>query len=432
MLIKMPNAKSIFKSLLYFVLCLIVIAVAWAAYINYHGDEKPDAGRDVFYAVSEKPVPDDQNIAVAISGITAPAGSDVFEFGRFILNTYKNTENNDDVKKLISQKDSLAFVGNAEELDCWFYSENQQLKNDESCADEARIRKLLADNKVLLNRYFDLYKLPYFQGVSKNNLIMIQINDLLQAEIRLDANQLQFDVAFEKWKKNHTFIKHLLKQDCNLLNCMTAVALLGSSSKTLEHLLLKKPDLASTHYQELLTLLEPSNINLEAMLRLEVSGKYEVFNSKSFKQQLHINYLKNRHYRADMDFLIEARKSPFNYVHSENTLREKGYRRPHSIIDIDWLNPINSILSKYEYISIYNKLNLIQKMHIKNAQIQLLRLNVQIKQQDIAESQIQAFLNNARAASNNPFTNNPMQYDEKKKVIYCIQPWSGDKTEVRL
>ena len=247
-----------------------------------------------------------------MAGITAPADTAVFEYGRFVLNTYKNAENSDAAKKLIAQKNSLAFVGKAEELDCWLYEENDQKQNNEHCADEARIRTLLADNKILLNRYLDLYKLPYFQSSSKNNMLIIQLNDLLQVGIKLDANQQQYNLAFEKWQKNHAFINHALEQEGNLLNRMTMLALLGSSSNSLEYLLLKKPDLASTYHQELLTLLKPSNFNLEAMLRLESSTKYDAFKSMQAEEKVHINYLKNRAYRADMDLLVEAKKSPFN------------------------------------------------------------------------------------------------------------------------
>lgn len=80
--------KFILKIVLFTITLLILLVLLWAAYIAYRGDEARDAGRDAFYAQSIIAVPDNQNIAVAISGINAPIGADIIAHGRFVIDTY--------------------------------------------------------------------------------------------------------------------------------------------------------------------------------------------------------------------------------------------------------------------------------------------------------------------------------------------------------
>ena len=50
--------KSLLKYILSTIALIVLLVIAWVAYINFHGDEVPDAGRDAFYARSYIVVPD--------------------------------------------------------------------------------------------------------------------------------------------------------------------------------------------------------------------------------------------------------------------------------------------------------------------------------------------------------------------------------------
>lgn len=82
MIIKKLKTIKPIKLLICFGLINLLIFSALVAYSFLHV-EKPDAGRDEFYASSETNVPDNQNIAIALSGLNAPAGIDIIKHGRF-------------------------------------------------------------------------------------------------------------------------------------------------------------------------------------------------------------------------------------------------------------------------------------------------------------------------------------------------------------
>ena len=203
-----------------------------ATYIAYRGDEAPDAGRDAFYALPVVAVPDNQNIAVAISGINAPIGVDIIEHGRFVIDVYASAESTKVREEIIAKKGEINLTIKSDELYCWF---NDAFKNTpDSCASPLRVRTLLAENKLHLARYADLKKLPYLQGVIKNVMPVIHINDLLATEIKLDVDDNKSAIAYQKWLQNHRFIDRVLAQDGDTLNRKLFLLLYEKSLNTLE------------------------------------------------------------------------------------------------------------------------------------------------------------------------------------------------------
>ncbi|MGB4811640.1 MAG: hypothetical protein WBP13_04035 [Methylophilaceae bacterium] len=77
-------------------------------------------------------------------------------------------------------------------------------------------------------------------------------------------------------------------------------------------------------------------------------------------------------------------------------------------------------------------LELVKSMHLKNAFINLLNLSLGIRQQNMDDNHIQAYLNSVGNQYNCPFTERPMAYDVAKKTIYCEEIEMKNKAEVRL
>ena len=435
MKITYPALSTISKRILYFVLFLLLLLLAWAAYINNYGDEEPDSGRDAFYARSEVKFQDIQNLAVAISGINAPKESDMIAHGRFVLNTYYKAQDSDTAKAIIANQNELKFIGESTEFDCWI-NNKVDIKNN-NCASPARIESLLLSNKVLLTRYKNLYDIMYFQGSSKNGMTVVKVNELLLAEIKLDISNNKPEIAYQKWHANHQFVSHVLSQPLELVDRMVYLVVYGYSLNTLEQLLFKAPQISTTHFDELQLMLKPRSLSwfkIKDLLSAEFHQDNNMFINKQLANtELHPNYIRNRIYRAHIDLLNEAQKIPFDYEKSENILYQKYHFGPARLHTLDWLDPLNSLLSKVSVRNSINCLSMFENIHSKNALSKLLNLSIQIRQKNIFEAAIQTFLNNAGSDYNNPFTNKPMLWDAKNKVIYFKEPSSeGRKVAVRL
>lgn len=61
--------------------------------------EDPDACRDELYANSQSNISDNQNIAIALSCLNAPAGADMFKHGRFVVYSLHKTQSDVDAKR---------------------------------------------------------------------------------------------------------------------------------------------------------------------------------------------------------------------------------------------------------------------------------------------------------------------------------------------
>ena len=427
--------KLILKYSLIATALIVLLLIAWLAYINFHGDEVPDAGRDAFYARSYIVVPDNQNIAVAISGINAPMGKDIVDHGRYVIDIYASAESSKASKAIIAKKGEIELTIKSDELFCWF---NDAFKNTpDSCASPLRVRTLLAENKLHLARYADLQKLPYLQGAIKNVMPVIHINELMATKIKLGIDDNQSTIAYQKWLQNHHFIEQVLAQDGDTLNRKLFLLLYEKSLNTLEFLLFKSPNMIKVHGDELLAILKPSGLekyNLKGMMQLDNNYTQQGVSKMGLSSaKIHPEYIANRRYRAQMDILKEANKIPFKFEEGEDKLYDQHYYNLYRQYKLDWLNPLNSLISNYAMSNVLRSFSIAESMHSANSLAKLLNLKIKIHHQNIADADIQTFLNNAGSKYFNPFTNKPMRWDAVKSVLICDKP-NSDKSaiEVRL
>ena len=354
--------------------------------------------------------------------------------GAFVVDTLLKTPANVDAKKTIDAVGKLDFVGTTDELECWIPSTEPY--TDEKCASDERVKTILAENKVLLTRYKSLYNMPSWQGVSGNGQYVINLNKLISAEIMLDLENGDSDIAYTKWRDNHVFISRVLKQDGTMIERAIFLVVDGISLTSLENILFKSPEVGITHFKVLNSLLKAKKLeryNLKGMLRADyVFITKEIFIKNKDIKGANADYIKNRLYRFQLVFLKYAQMPPATFDNSIVELNN-SYTYSANIFDYDLLNPIQSALAKLLTSVQTRGLELVKSMHSKDALIKLLDLSINIRQQKIPEADIQTFLNNAGGEYNNPFSNKPMQWDATKKVIYYIAPSSdGRKVAVRL
>ena len=434
MSIKTPKLISILKRTVFVLLFLVLLLSAWVAFAIYH-DESPDIGRDEFYALSPKNVPDSQNIAVAISGINAPSGADIFKHGRFAIDTFFKTENSAEAKKIVEASGNLAFVGDSNEIDCWLDEPLEDAKRN--CASAERIKSLLVQNNELLARYASLADIPSSNGAaSSNGQILINLNRLLAAEIKLNVEEGNSELAYNKWLKNHLIINHLFRQESTAIEHAIFLVIDGFNLYALENLLFKSPEIGIKHFEELSTILKSNGLeryNLKGMQRAE----YAFVNDHFLKRQkqvtyLHPEFIRNRIYQMQMVYLDIAQKSPSTFQTSSNELNKK-YGISISLMDYYWLDPFNSVIANRFTSGLMKSLELVKSMHAKNALISSINLSLQIKQQKIAHSNIQVFLNKAGKSYDCPFTDKPTQFDAQRNILFCENPESKERVaKVRL
>ena len=243
--------KSLLKYNLSTIALIVLLLIVWLAYINFHGDELPDAGRDAFYALSSIVIPDNQNITVAISGINAPAGTGIIDHGRYVIDAYQNEILSSELKNKIFKDIEIKFTGKREELDCWLYDD--LIKTTENCASNERVRALLQENKLLIERYKRLYQIPSWQGLcSSGGQTLLDIIRLLVADIKLDINAGNAELAYSKWKINPVFVNNVLKHETTAIEKAIFLVMDGFNFTSLEYLLLKQPQIMTNHYDELM------------------------------------------------------------------------------------------------------------------------------------------------------------------------------------
>ena len=433
MMIKILKKINPIKLLIWFGIVNLLIVSALFAYSYLHV-EIPDAGREAFYAKTQANIPDNQNIAIALAGLNAPTGIDIIKHGRFVVDTLQKTPADVDAKKIIAAAGKLDFVGTSDELECWIPSTEPY--TDEKCANTERVKTLLAENKELLVRYKSLYSMPIFHGMNGNGQYVINLNKLISAEIMLDLQRGDANSAYTKWRDNHLFISHVLKQDGTMIDRAIFLVVDGINLTSLENILIKAQEIGITHSSELNKLLQANKLeryNLKGMLLAE----YMLINNELFikgkeNKAMNVAYIKNRLYRFQLDFLNRAQMTPSTFDKSRNEMIAK-YELNGNIFSFDWLNPLQSVLASMLISGQSRGFHLVKSMHSKDALIKLLNLSVHIRQQKIPDSEIQIFLNNAGSEYNSPFTDKPMLWDATTKVIYYIEPSNdGRKVAVRL
>ena len=425
-----PPATSIGRAQRYGLFALALIA-GWLAFAFFH-DEKLDDGFDEFYFGARSVVPDDENISVGISGLSAPSGMDFMTHGRFVSGLWLSRISSEEAKARINALGKLDFIGTREELGCWY--ESIAKRKDENCGSESRLVMLLQSNAELLSRYRQLYRLPHSSRLTYNASLQIDLNRLIAAEIRLDLRKRRTDLAYQKWRDNHIFLRRMLGEEGTWVDKAIGLVVEQISLDTAEFLIKAAPEMASTHYQEMKELLRPDGLaryNLPGVMRAE----YELFDPiyakpASLRIWVHPGFIRNRFFRSATDFLKVSQGPPSEVAKEVNAMwltYSSGWR-------LDYLSdPLNTVWIRVLLGGQAKTGNMLQQMHLRDGQLRLLTLRLDILHLGVQDGGIDAFLESSEKGLRNPFTGDPMKWEPAKRAIYFQS--SGEEIitrEVRL
>lgn len=305
-----------------------------------------------------------------------------------------------------------------------------------TCADAAQVKTLIASNDELLQRYTHLNTLKHWQGnLEFSGQLVLNLNRLLAAQIKLDVDESRPELAYQKWRENFLFINRAIRQESTMIDRAIFLVTESLNLNALEYCLFKSPEIASAHADELNALLISIGLeryNLEAMARGDYKFINQTFMVKfEHEKNFHVEYIRNRLYRYQVDFLKYARYQPLSYDEGSAELAKK-YSTKLNLFEYDWLNPVHSILSRLLTGAYTRGFEILKSMHLHNANIKLLNISVKIRQQKIAVADMPAFLSHMGAAFNNPITGDPIQWNAAKKILFWEDPWRDSKIEVRL
>ena len=236
-----------------------------------------------------------------------------------------------------------------------------------------------------------MYSMPSWQGVSVNGQYVINLNKLISAEIMLHLTNGDAGSEYTKWRNNHEFISRVLKQDGTMIERVICLVVDDISLMSLENILFKSPEVGISHFEELNGLLKANKLeryNLKGMLRAD--NKFidnEMLTKNKNIKTMNIDYIKNRFYRYQLDFLNRILMPPSTFENSVIEMNKK-YKPNANVLKFDWPNPLKKVLANLIISGQLNGFSLVKSMQNKDALIKLLNLSIHIRQQKIQNENI--------------------------------------------
>jgi hypothetical protein len=246
-----------------------MVIVIWGVFVFNH-DERLDDGFNEFYFPVRPAVPDAENAAFAIAGLTAPSGTDFVAFGRSASDIWWSGISAGAARARIESNGKLDFVGTNDELNCW---DDVAPSNDVSkCATDARVLELVQQNAEMLSRYRKAFQLSYPYSPTYNGTTEISLNKLIANEIRLDLRQGRGEAAYQKWRDNQAFLRRALASEGTWVSKAIDLVLESISLSTADYLIRTAPQVANAHYVEMKELLNANGLegyNIDGVMRAE-------------------------------------------------------------------------------------------------------------------------------------------------------------------
>jgi hypothetical protein len=322
------------------------IVLAYAAWVFFQPDDA--LAPDVPTIPVSRSVSD---VTIGLIGLEAPAGADFMAYGRKIYLEMQQADFSSHSAtakgKTGEQRLAATFPDN---LECWLYRPRDEMSAEvkNNCATKAELQTVLNENAELISRYRQIQKLAFAaDGESFRMQSQIYLNKLHVAEIALDLQNGNAELAYRKWADNHRHQTRMAGYQGDWV--VTAVNLVneGLSLLALDILMAHAPQLMQTHRDELQDLLKPRpndwQRNLANILRSELR-QYKQRPESAVAQHIvheHVreNRLQNRYAAYIADYTNAVRKNPAN---TANALQEvhashRAWRAS------DLLDPINAI-----------------------------------------------------------------------------------------
>ena len=260
-------------------LLVAVALVALVIAINWRDQPLSDEARALLADQPAAPVPDRENILLALAGMKAPEEADVFEAGRrYIEQANREGGSAEQEKKKLKWQDTKP------PFDCKISMGDDFLQCVE--LERNRLAETLALNKTLVQRYRAMQELPRYAVIQAPGVWVIDmdfgtpftIHQSLLAQAVLDIKDWNMTAGLEFFKKDMALWRKNLDGKFCLLDSMFSTAWLMQDARGLNMLLsLPTVQISEEQRQEwraLLAPLSPEQQSLHAAWEGEIKFGY--------------------------------------------------------------------------------------------------------------------------------------------------------------
>ena len=198
------------KTCLWLLGVIVFILAIWFS-ANRLLDQEPDPQRERFILAPTEQIPDDQNVAIGILGLSAPAGSDFLKFGREVKAQIASGASSDRIEELLQGPGTLSPTVTSNQIDCWLDPEYPASAKRKDCLPFSDALEVLRMNQDALDRYKSLYQMGAYSADwalnSKNFLVLMKLS---VAEMHLALQHQQYENAYLLWRDQFAFIRRNL------------------------------------------------------------------------------------------------------------------------------------------------------------------------------------------------------------------------------
>jgi len=410
---------------------LSLVAVWFAA--NRLLDESPHPERLAFVGTSSDQVPDSQNVAVGILGLTAPEGSDFVSYGGQVKALYMTQTPWSQIQDMVTGPNALRPSVGSDQTICWLDPDQPIWKG---CLPFDQAPMVLEQNKRLLERLKALRRLDGFSGFfNYYNEAYLLLLRLSVAEMHLALRERNYEAAYRKWRDQYGFVKGNLRGPDVWVGKAIGLVAFGTTLPFLESLLLATPEIARTHAPELLELLRPEGMeafNPGGIARAEywlLNNSLESLpdDTPLGTDRLHWlayhlgqrNRILNR-YSVFAPEYAAALRLPWAEMEIESSRLREKYLYP-SAGDF-LIDPFGSLYLATFIDSQLGIREMPRQMHVTDGKLRLATLVVRIINERITDDDISRFLASVGPELQDPFTGTPMRWDPKDRKIYFPDP----------
>lgn len=296
----------------------------------------------------------------------------------------------------------------------------------------AAVERSLRENKQITDRYRELYKYdrfyadafqPFYSGRD-----FIHISQLINAKLVLDARAGR-EVNMQEWMAGMRFTQAALDDYSHLIAKSIFLVSIGSYLKSLEEILEARPEIAVKYRDELNEILSTHSkygvLNIEKTMKMEIGMMdiaadgfdqiplyYRVFYKK--------NATKNLFYEFAADLISVASS---DYPHLYENLEEM--ERYH-FSDMKYHDFIYNPMGKLFVSGIAAGSDLTATSIVRSVKMRALRLYVNAVAQGIKAKDAASHIASQPKELQNPFTEQPFEWDDEKKAIYLVHPEMED------
>lgn len=405
---------------------VIVVVAIFGGFllINVFDEElKPEAAA---YVQLPKPrFADGENAYFAFMGFLAPAGAQPHAVGREIIAAYETALAKNPFLDTFKADDylkgaKLSVQGKPESCD-----PGKERCLDRYLADEALFRQLLSDNQVLLERYRALYSYPHFEETATPGIAApiagfpVRLVPLVNAEIAFDVQRGEYSRALDRLEQDIAFWRRLLRESRTLVSKMVAVGALHRDYRLLSEMV-DFDAAAAQHFariRKLVVLLDRQEANIAECMRWEAAMGDRVLRSisaqdKSWWSGYLLHATLNESYEKVKAHADLAELPAFRLQQAKKDLERKDQEES----DSWWRHAYNPVGRIFNSNSVAYA-PYVERVHDLDGYMRLVALQMQISQRRLSDAEIPGFLKSAGKRYADPYTDRPMQWDPRRRLI---------------